>query len=130
EDAVLCASEAVTNAIRHGGGMARLRAGVHQDRVRIEVEDRAGGVLAPRTAAPTSTSGRGLAIIETVASRWGTADVDGGKVVWIELGLDGATAPTDDERTRSPWAPGSPPLLWAAVVGAGAAAVATALVRT
>lgn len=85
EVAVLLTSELVTNAIRHGSGPVRVRAGVDDRRLRVEVDDDAGGTLSPRRAAPTDVDGRGLHLVETLSDRWGYRTADGGKRVWFEL---------------------------------------------
>jgi serine phosphatase RsbU (regulator of sigma subunit)/anti-sigma regulatory factor (Ser/Thr protein kinase) len=88
DDAVLCVSEAVTNAIVHAGGVTDLRVGFEGVAVRVEVEDRKPGRVAVAAPEPTDTSGRGLLIIDTVASRWGAMPTtSGGKVVWFEIDL-------------------------------------------
>lgn len=84
-DAVLATSEVVTNAVRHADAseatlLVRLYGGV----LRVQVEHEGKGFL-PRT--PTDSlgpSGRGFAILQAVADRWG---VEGGSttVVWFEI---------------------------------------------
>jgi serine phosphatase RsbU (regulator of sigma subunit) len=98
DDAVLCTSEAVTNAIRHGGGVVDVRVACDPPTVRVEVEDRAPGRVAVVSPEPTDTSGRGLLIIDTMADRWGVEAASGpGKVVWFELDVAGAGAGGDGE---------------------------------
>lgn len=83
---MLCLSEIVTNAIRHAGGMLDLRVSADGPTVRVEVEDAAEGPVAVANPEPTDTSGRGLLIVDTVASRWGASGASGrGKVVWFEV---------------------------------------------
>jgi hypothetical protein len=60
---------------------------------RVEVQDGAAAtdafrelVVAAPMAAPSSVSGRGLALVREVAARLGLSDADvRGKVVWFEL---------------------------------------------
>jgi len=40
-----------------------------------------------RDAPRASPSGRGLALVRTLASRWGVEEGAGGKVVWAELAV-------------------------------------------
>lgn len=88
DDVVLAASEVVTNALVHTVGAATLRAYVAHDTVRVEVQDEAGLSGMPRALrppAPDAAGGRGLLIVESLATHWG-ADPDPdahGKSVWF-----------------------------------------------
>ncbi len=86
DDAVLGASELATNAIRHAGGLLRVRTGVRDDSVRIEVEDGTTDDVVQLDPGPLDTSGRGLVIVDGISTTWGMeASATGGKVVWFEL---------------------------------------------
>lgn len=84
EQAKLLTSELVTNAVVHGRGKIELRARLDPDRLLVEVIDEGTG-FAPR--GPVSgwgaIGGFGLAIVESVASRWGIAQ-DATRV-WFEI---------------------------------------------
>jgi anti-sigma regulatory factor (Ser/Thr protein kinase) len=86
--ATLLVSEVVTNAILHARSTVTLTVDVADDVVRITVRD--GSPVQPRVHAfaPTSATGRGLLLLDRLAKRWGVeADpVNGGKVVWFEVG--------------------------------------------
>ncbi|CAL9453476.1 ATP-binding protein [Streptomyces sp. Tu 3180] len=90
-DVQLCASELVTNVIRHlGEGVpVTVRAGCGDGgRTRLEVTDpdpRALPLLRVAVGADEE-SGRGLALLDALAVRWGVAQGPGGKTVWCELG--------------------------------------------
>jgi hypothetical protein len=88
DDAVLVASELTTNALLHAASPFRLAMARLDRTVRIEVHD--GDAVHPEQRAPFdhATSGRGVAIVAALVSRWGTEDADGGKVVWTELPVD------------------------------------------
>jgi anti-sigma regulatory factor (Ser/Thr protein kinase) len=85
-------SELVTNVVRHAGGEATVtvRRGPP---VRIEVHDRMAPTDALRERvrrAPmpdvTATGGRGLAIVQALATQAGIDDhPGGGKVIWFEV---------------------------------------------
>lgn len=87
EVAALLTSEIVTNAVVHAGGDIRIRVVGGTDTVRISVEDTSPEKPAPREAGDRAVTGRGLNLVEHLASGWGVDDVDGGKVVWFELAI-------------------------------------------
>ena len=93
EDAALCLSELVTNAILHSrsgepGGQFTVRVRLTGCDLRVEVGDR-GGPWA-WTAYPDEQHGRGLQIVGSLARSWGQSDgSDGGRIVWYEMTLPG-----------------------------------------
>lgn len=99
-DVQLCASELVTNVVQHLGEGVPVTVRVWCDdggRTRLEVTDpdpRALPVLRASAGADEET-GRGLALLDALASRWGVAHGPGGKTVWCELGAgpDGGAEP-------------------------------------
>lgn len=89
-DLQLCVSELVSNVIVHvGEGTPVTLAVTHtpDGRTRVEVSDpdpRVWPVL--RAAADTDESGRGLVLLDAVATRWGVRPGPySGKTVWAEL---------------------------------------------
>jgi serine/threonine-protein kinase RsbW len=90
EDAVLIASELVTNAIRHAAplpdGKLTVAWDVEGPEVIVKVTD-GGGAGRPRVRhpAPEEVSGRGLSLVEALASRWGVEDTAGATTVWASL---------------------------------------------
>jgi anti-sigma regulatory factor (Ser/Thr protein kinase) len=89
-DVQLCVTELVGNVIRHLGEGTPVRVRVVRadgGRTRVEVADpdpRALPVLLRATG--DDESGRGLALLEAVALRWGVEQGAAGKTVWCELG--------------------------------------------
>jgi serine/threonine-protein kinase RsbW len=87
DDAILLASELVTNALEHsasGRGGSFAVAVYHRPAdVRVEVTDQ-GGPWAPGDAAD-GLHGRGLVIVGTFARAWGITGDDSGRTVWFEL---------------------------------------------
>ncbi len=86
----LLVSELVTNAIVHTAGEVRLSLRrMNGDRIRIDVEDDSEQIPQPRVAAEDDTAGRGLAIVDLVADRWGVepGSLGIGKTVWLELAV-------------------------------------------
>jgi hypothetical protein len=106
DDAILCASELVTNTILHSnsrkpGGTFTIRAELHAgDYLCIDVED-SGGPWENHT----HRDGRqhGLGIVNSLATDWG---VDGdpltGWVVWARLDWPQPTAASPASSTRQP----------------------------
>ena len=85
-DVVLCASELVTNAFLHGKPPIELEIRVATDSVWVAVHDSGEATVTPRVpATPDTSSGRGLQIVETLASRWGTSNHGEGKTIWFEF---------------------------------------------
>ncbi len=82
----LLTSELVTNAIVHAGSEVDVVVRLTGEAARVEVTDRSGAPPVPRTAAESDSSGRGLALVEALARRWGTRRLSGGgKTVWFEI---------------------------------------------
>ena len=84
-DGELIVSELATNAVLHGGSPFRASIEWSPHVVRIAVEDAGPGFPHSHRASPDAPSGRGVAIVEALSSRWGCDRVDGGKVSWAEL---------------------------------------------
>ncbi|MCT9082113.1 ATP-binding protein [Streptomyces fulvoviolaceus] len=88
-DVQLCVTELVANVIRHVGEGVPVRvrvARVDGGRIRVEVTDpdaRALPVLLHATG--DDEAGRGLALLDAVAVRWGVEQGVAGKTVWCEL---------------------------------------------
>ncbi len=54
---------------------------------RVEVFDQSTELPSPRrSAGPAEEGGRGLMMVDAIAAAWGACRVDGGKVVWADLG--------------------------------------------
>ncbi|MGQ4413680.1 ATP-binding protein [Streptomyces sp. SAS_269] len=110
ETLVLLVSELVTNAVVHTGRPAVLRlslpgrtpgtaadtaadaagpAGatgpVASATVRLEVTDTSSRAPVPRCAGGDATGGRGLALVDCLADRWGWHSEGSGKSIWCEL---------------------------------------------
>ncbi|QMU79655.1 SpoIIE family protein phosphatase [Streptacidiphilus sp. PB12-B1b] len=83
---VLAVSELVSNSFTHGHPPMRLRLRRTDRRLTVEVTDADDHLPRRRQAAPADESGRGIAIIATIASSWGTRRTpDGGKAVWCDF---------------------------------------------
>ncbi|MDQ6697369.1 MAG: ATP-binding protein [Actinomycetota bacterium] len=85
DTASLLTSELVTNAVLHANSEIELRLAKEADLIRFEVEDHGRGRPKARHPAPEETSGRGLALVDTLSSAWGVTPIKSGKSVWFEL---------------------------------------------
>ncbi|MFC3501162.1 ATP-binding protein [Micromonospora krabiensis] len=86
EPGTIAVTEMVNNVVAHARTPMTVRLAPDGDQLHLAVRDRstrqpAFAGLAP----PTSTGGRGLLLIDTVARRWGSTPVPDGKVVWCVL---------------------------------------------
>lgn len=83
---VLATSELVANSLQHGIPPMRLRLRRTDRRLIIEVTDGDDHLPRRRRAEPGDESGRGIAIVATIASNWGSRRTPGGgKAVWCEF---------------------------------------------
>jgi anti-sigma regulatory factor (Ser/Thr protein kinase) len=82
---VLLTSEVVTNAILHTRTASEVHLVRLSDVVRVEIADRSPAIPEPRLLDFTSASGRGLAIVEAIALRWGVERGAASKRVWFEV---------------------------------------------
>ncbi|MFB9515955.1 ATP-binding protein [Streptomyces purpureus] len=96
EDLTLIASELVTNAVKHAASSdpefpARCRLTVERpapDTVRVEVLDSYKDRSVKRRAGDSDESGRGLFLVEALATSWGVTRQTNGKTVWAVLKAD------------------------------------------
>ncbi|MBW1604571.1 SpoIIE family protein phosphatase [Streptomyces sp. JJ66] len=87
---VLAASELVANSLQHGVPPMRLRLRRTDRRLIIEVTDGDDHLPRHRRAEPGDEAGRGISIVASIASNWGSRRTpDGGKAVWCEFALPG-----------------------------------------
>jgi anti-sigma regulatory factor (Ser/Thr protein kinase) len=84
----LLTSEVITNALVHAQSAPQLAVRVQPPVVRVEVVDGSPVIPIRRTIEAESLSGRGIAIVETLASDWGVTDISpDGKTVWFEVAI-------------------------------------------
>jgi anti-sigma regulatory factor (Ser/Thr protein kinase) len=84
--AVLLTNELVTNAIVHARTEVTLVLRFEEPLITVEVHDESD--QAPHLLSPDRSAehGRGLALVDQLADRWGVrAKDEGGKVVWFDL---------------------------------------------
>lgn len=89
ETAQLCLSELVTNAVIHAGTSSRVTARLDDERLLVLVQDRGNRGAARRADAhdPTDIAGRGLMLVEALATAWSAEHSADGTTVWFELDL-------------------------------------------
>lgn len=92
DTAVLLVSEVVSNAVLHARTGIEVRVTVHGAVARVEVRDGSTVVPSRRDYDDEASTGRGLELVEILASAWGTGLEPLGKVVWFEVG----EVPADD----------------------------------
>lgn len=87
DDVVLTACEVLANAVLHGEGpiTVRVRGGSHG--VRVEVTDHGGGSPQLTRSTDLLDGGRGLLIVDDIATRWGVLPLEPGpgKTVWFQI---------------------------------------------
>ena len=84
----LVTSEILTNAIRHAAGPPAVTVALMDDHVRVTVEDHSpAAVPVMQGGVSWSDGGRGLRIVDALATGWGFATADSVKQVWFELDL-------------------------------------------
>ena len=95
-DAVLLASELVTNAIVHAGTAVELTCRLNGATVEISVLDRHPARVIPdlpgAAADVARPSGRGLLLPAALSSSWGVTYASAAKVIWFRLGPGGPAA--------------------------------------
>ena len=87
----LLAGELLANAVIHGPRAGRIWVRVTRegDAVRVAVRDEGSELPRIKHTSPTALGGRGIALVDALATRWGIED-DGphGKTVWFVLDVD------------------------------------------
>lgn len=81
----LLVSELVTNAVLHARSAPRIEVHLGQGAVRVSVRDDDPHLPRQRVPDQERPGGRGMHLVDGVASRWGAEPDGGGKVVWFEI---------------------------------------------
>jgi anti-sigma regulatory factor (Ser/Thr protein kinase) len=105
DDAVLLASELLTNCVLHGHGRPRLAIRWRPPEIEIAVTDDGSWVPQQLGVDLGATSGRGLQLVDQLAVRSGTRESSGGTTIWFTLRMPSVSLPaprnsieTDDGR--------------------------------
>ena len=84
----LLTTEAVTNAVRHGpeGGTVTVEVSLVRGQWRVAVTDQSRARPVVRDVAPTALGGRGVMLIDRLATAWGVETAAGAaKTVWFQV---------------------------------------------
>jgi anti-sigma regulatory factor (Ser/Thr protein kinase) len=87
DDSALLVSELVTNAILHAHSAPVVEVMRSDDTLRCVVRDASVALPRKRNYSIEAVTGRGLALVDALATRWGTDVIDDGKCVWFEVSL-------------------------------------------
>ncbi|MBM9435023.1 ATP-binding protein [Actinacidiphila bryophytorum] len=109
-DLELLSTELITNAVRHTDSSCAVVVRWTGVRVRVEVTDVSPARPQRCHGALEAEGGRGLVLVESLATAWGSAPDPAGKTVWFELGPSDGTPP--------PW---STPGKWTITTDSGSA---------
>lgn len=86
DQALLLTSEVVTNAVLYSRGGIRLSVTYARRVLRVEVSDTSPALPQRRHTEDVEASGRGLLLVDAIATRWGVEVTPGeGKHVWFEV---------------------------------------------
>lgn len=102
DDAEALVSELATNAVLHARTTYTITVSRADELIRVRVHDASRALPRQRAYGTVATTGRGLRLLGSIASRWGVDREAAGKTVWFELPVQGCawTAPpwedTDD----------------------------------
>ena len=93
DDVVMAASELAANAVVHGGSEFVVTIVQSADGLRLAVADAGPGEPTLRHTGGLDSAGRGLQLVDSLATRWGIERDAVGKVVWAFFDLTVGSAP-------------------------------------
>jgi anti-sigma regulatory factor (Ser/Thr protein kinase) len=94
-------TELVTNAVLHAGTEIEVTVSLEGDQLRIQVADGSARSPLARPHRDSSTTGRGMAMVEALSRSWGTAETAAGKVVWALVDADEVATQRPAGRARA-----------------------------
>jgi PAS domain S-box-containing protein len=84
-DIVLLTSELITNAVVHAGTVTDVTVRYDGHVVRVGARDRSHATPAMSSQSPEAEGGRGVWLVQSLASSWGVDPLPDGKRVWFEV---------------------------------------------
>lgn len=112
DDVELMSSEVITNAVVHTAQACRVSVHWTGTRLRVEVADASAELPEAAGAGVEATSGRGLFLVDVLATAWGTESMEtGGKRTWFEVSSSAVASdsrPAALARAAQPPEPGEP----------------------
>ncbi|HVE62865.1 MAG TPA: SpoIIE family protein phosphatase [Mycobacteriales bacterium] len=104
EGALLLATELVTNAVVHAGTAIAVSVAGDDHELSIRVQDRMPGRMSGSDRLPDDLheGGRGLFLVDALATSWGTEHTPTGKAVWFRFARAGAPAAPADPVAENP----------------------------
>lgn len=91
DNAELCLSELVTNAVIHAGTTSVVTVRLDAGELTVEVRDRGGrgdAAVLVEDEDPLKVFGRGLQLVDVLADRWGTEQDEVGTTSWFSIRAD------------------------------------------
>ena len=85
DEVTLLVSELASNAVRHASTPFTVSMQCDGTTVRVEVADHDPALPVPQQPHAEAVTGRGLLIVDALATRWGVEPSADGKTVWFEL---------------------------------------------
>jgi anti-sigma regulatory factor (Ser/Thr protein kinase) len=92
DTAKLLVSELVANAVLHTGTPLEVVVTVDAEGARLEVHDGSPHLPTRKHYSTMSGTGRGLVLVDRMATDWGAEATTGGKVVWCRIDRDARPA--------------------------------------
>ncbi|MFF4802303.1 ATP-binding protein [Streptomyces sp. NPDC001351] len=86
-DLRLLTGEVVANSVTHAQSACVVSVRWTGERLRVEVTDAEPNLVRPSKADVISESGRGLFLVDTLATEWGSEPCTAGKKTWFELAV-------------------------------------------
>ena len=88
----LLTTELVTNVVLHASSSMKVRLLTSGESLHVEVDDASIDLPMPQAPDPGRPSGKGLLLIDKLATDWGVETRADGKTVWFEIDFSTATA--------------------------------------
>jgi anti-sigma regulatory factor (Ser/Thr protein kinase) len=86
DSVLLSMTELVTNSIKHGSGPVDVELATDEESLLLGVSDCSDELPSQFVAAPDAEGGRGIVVLDGLATRWGVRPrIAGGKTVWCEF---------------------------------------------